>query len=122
MHVDGKDCLGDNKTEVSVTENVKIDMLLRAPDQWRVTAIVIFCVWDMLGMDMIPGVLVILDYFLVVLVTVLETARRDGQSDTEADTVSTSWSFTETNGVEGVTTLGNVTSDFPDVTSHWTQT
>ena len=28
MHVDGKDCLGDNKTEASVTENVKIDMLL----------------------------------------------------------------------------------------------
>ena len=74
MHVDGKDCLGDYKTEVSVTENVKIDMLLQAPDQRRVTAIVIFCVWDMLGMDMILGVLVILDYFLVVLVTVLGTA------------------------------------------------
>ena len=58
-------------------------MLLRAPDQWRVTAIVNFCVWDMLGMDMILGVPVILDYFLVVL----ETARRDGQSNTEADTV-----------------------------------
>ena len=39
MHVDGKDCLGDNKTKVSVTENVKMDMLLQAPDQWRVTAI-----------------------------------------------------------------------------------
>ena len=74
MHVDGKDCLGDNKTEVSVTENVKIDMLLRAPDKWRVTAIVNFCVWDMPGMHMILGVPVILDYFLVVLVTVLETA------------------------------------------------
>ena len=122
MHVDGKDCLGDNKTEVSVTENVKIDMLLQSPDQWRVTAIVIFCVWDMLGMDMILGVLVILDYFLVVLVTVLETARRDGQSNTEADTVSTSWSLTETNGVKGVTTLGSVMSNFPDVTSPWTQT
>ena len=32
MYVDGKDCLGDNKTKVSVTENVKIDVLLRAPD------------------------------------------------------------------------------------------
>ena len=52
-------CLGDNKTEVSVTENVKIDMLLRAPDQWRVTAIVNFCVWDMLGLNMILGVPVI---------------------------------------------------------------
>ena len=87
MHVDGKDCLGDNKTKVSVTENVKIDMLLQAPDQWRVTAIVNFCVWNMRGMDMILGVPVILDYFLVVLVTVLETARQDGQSNTEADTV-----------------------------------
>ena len=28
MHVDEKDCLDDNKTEVSVTENVKIDELL----------------------------------------------------------------------------------------------
>ena len=55
MHVDGKDCLGDNKTVVSVTENVKIDVLLRAPDQWRETAIVYFSVWDMLGMDMILG-------------------------------------------------------------------
>ena len=82
-----KICLGDNKTEVSVTENVKIDTLLRAPDEWRVTAIVNFCVWDMHGMDMILGVPVNLDYFLVVLVTVLETARRDGQSNTEADTV-----------------------------------
>ena len=63
-----------NKTEVSVTENVKIDVLLRAPDQWRVTAIVNFCVWDMPGMDMILGVPVILDYFLVVLVTVLGIA------------------------------------------------
>ena len=27
MYVDGKDCLGGNKTEVSVTENVKIDVL-----------------------------------------------------------------------------------------------
>jgi len=44
MHVDGKDCLGDYKTEVSVTKNVKIDVLLRAPDQRRVTAIVNFCV------------------------------------------------------------------------------
>ena len=44
MHADGKDCLGDNKTEVSVTKNVKIDVLLRAPDQRRVTAIVNFCV------------------------------------------------------------------------------
>ena len=33
MHVDGKDCLGDDKTEVSVTKKVKIDTLLRAPDQ-----------------------------------------------------------------------------------------
>ena len=32
MHVYGKDCLGGNKAEVSVTENVKIDVLLRAPD------------------------------------------------------------------------------------------
>ena len=44
MHVDGKDCLGDNKTEVSVTENVKTDVLLRAPDQRTATAIVNFCV------------------------------------------------------------------------------
>ena len=44
MHVDGKNCLGDNKTEVSVTENVKIDVLLQAPDQQRVTATVNFCV------------------------------------------------------------------------------
>ena len=62
-------------------------MLLRAPDQWRVTAIVNFCVWDMPGMHMILGVPVILDYFLVVLVTVLGTAWWDGQSNTEADTV-----------------------------------
>ena len=74
MHVDGKDCLGDNKTEVSVTENVKIDVLLRAPDQRRVTAIANFCVWDMLGLNMILGVPVKLDYFLVVLATVLGTA------------------------------------------------
>ena len=74
MHVDGKGCLGDNKTKVSVTENVKTDVLLRAPDQWRVTAIVNFCVWDMLDMYMILGVPVILDYFLVVLMTVLGTA------------------------------------------------
>ena len=59
MYVDGKNRLGCNKTEVSVTENVKIDVLLRAPDQWRVTAIANFCVWDMPGMDMILGVLVI---------------------------------------------------------------
>ena len=72
-------------------------------------------------MDMILGVLVILDYFLVVLVIVLETARRDGQSNTEAYTVSTSWSLTKTNGVEGVTTLGSIMIDFPDVTSPWTQ-
>ena len=75
MHVDRKNCLGDNKTKVSVTENVKIVVLLRAPDQWRVTAIVNFCVWDMLDLNMIPGVPVISDYFLVVLVAVLETAR-----------------------------------------------
>jgi hypothetical protein len=62
-------------------------MLLRAPDQQRVTAIVNFCGWDMLGMDMILGTPVIFDYFLVVLVTVLATAQRDGQSNTEADTV-----------------------------------
>ena len=68
-------------------KKVKNDMLLQAPDQWRVTVIVSFCVWDMPGMNMILGVPVILDYFLVVLVTVLETARRDGQSNTEADTV-----------------------------------
>ena len=68
-------------------------------------------------MDMILGVLVILGYFLVVLVTMLETARRDGQSNTEADTVSTSWSLTETNGVEGMTTLDKIISDFPNVTS-----
>ena len=68
------DCLDDNKTEVSVTENVKTDVLLRAPDKRRVTAIVNFCVWDMPGINMILGVLVILDYFLVVLMTVLETA------------------------------------------------
>ena len=55
MHVDGRDCLSDDKTEVSVTKNVKSDVLLRAPDQRRVTAIVNFCVWDMLGMDMILG-------------------------------------------------------------------
>ena len=87
MYVDGKDCLGGNKTEVSVTENVKIDVLLRAPDQRRVTAIANFCVWDMLGLNMILGVPVILDYFLVVLVIALETARRDRPSNTEADTV-----------------------------------
>ena len=81
------DCLGGNKTEVSVTENVKIDVLLRAPDQRRVTAIANFCVWGMPGMDMILGAPVILDYSLVVLVTVPETVRRDGQSNTEADTV-----------------------------------
>ena len=46
----------------------------------------LLCV-DMLDMNMILGVPVMLDYFLVVLVTVLETARRDGQSSTEADTV-----------------------------------
>ena len=39
------------------------------------------------GLSMILGVPVILDYSLVVLVIVLETARRDGQSNTEADTV-----------------------------------
>ena len=44
MHVDGKDCLGDNKTEVSETKNVKINVLLQAPDQRRVTAILNFCV------------------------------------------------------------------------------
>jgi hypothetical protein len=54
-------------------------------------------------------------------VIMLETERRDGQSNTEADTVSTSWSLTETNGVEGVTTLGSIVSDFPGVTSPWTQ-
>ena len=27
-----RDCLGDNKTEVSVNKNVKSDVLLRAPD------------------------------------------------------------------------------------------
>ena len=43
MHVDGKDCLGDNKTEVSVTKNVKIDVLLQSPDQQRVTAIETMC-------------------------------------------------------------------------------
>ena len=38
-------------------------MLLQAPDQWRVTAIVNFCVWDMPGMNMILGLPVALDYF-----------------------------------------------------------
>ena len=38
-------------------------------------------------MNMILGVPVILDYSLVVLATVPETVRRDGQSNTEADTV-----------------------------------
>ena len=57
-----------------MTENVKSDVLLRAPDQRRVTAIVNFCVWDMPGLNMILGVPVNLDYFLVVLVTVLGTA------------------------------------------------
>ena len=40
-----------SKTEVSVTKNVKINVLLQAPDQRRVTAIVNFCVWDMLTME-----------------------------------------------------------------------
>ena len=70
-----------------MTERVKIDVVLHAPDQWKETAIVNFCVWDMPGMVMILGVLVILDYFLVVLVIALETARRDRPSNTEADTV-----------------------------------
>ena len=38
---------------------------------------------DMPGMDMIIGLPDILDHFLAVLVTVLETARRDRQEDTE---------------------------------------
>jgi hypothetical protein len=46
-----------------------------------------FCEWDMLGMDMILGPPVILDYFLVVLVTVLKLAQRDGKSNTEVDTL-----------------------------------
>ena len=33
MHVNGKVRLGDNKTEVNVTERIKIDVVLRAPDQ-----------------------------------------------------------------------------------------
>jgi hypothetical protein len=70
-----------------------------------------FCVWDMPGMNMILGVPVTLDYFLVALVNVLEIARQDGQSNTEADTVH-HWSLTDTNGVQ---------CDFPDVTSLWTQ-
>jgi len=36
-----------------VTERVKIDVVLRAPDQNPVTATVDFCVWDMPGMDLV---------------------------------------------------------------------
>ena len=42
MHVNGKLRLGDNKTEVNVTERIKIDVVLRAPDQQHVTAVVDF--------------------------------------------------------------------------------
>jgi hypothetical protein len=83
MHVDGEDCLGDNKTEVSVTKNVKIDVLLRAPDQWRVTAIVNFCVWDMLSMECQSFWITSWWYWR----PCWRSARRDGQSNTEADTV-----------------------------------
>ena len=44
MHVNGKVRLGDNKTEVKVTERVKITVVLRAKDQQPVTATVDFCV------------------------------------------------------------------------------
>ena len=44
MHVNGKVRLGDNKTEVNVTEIIKIDVVLLAPDQQPVTAVVDFCV------------------------------------------------------------------------------
>ena len=60
-----------------MSERIKMDVVLRAPDQQPVTAVVDFCVWDMPGMDMIIGLPDILDNFLVVLVTVLETAWRD---------------------------------------------
>ena len=121
MHVNGKVRLGDNKTEVNVTERIKIDVVLRAPDQQPVTAVVDFCVWDMPGMDMIIGLPDILDHFLVVLVTVLETARRDRQEDTEENKWKVHHGYNRTRLVEGVSVLGSIMRDFPDAISPWTQ-
>jgi hypothetical protein len=47
IRCDGKVRLGDNKTEVNVTERVKIDVVLQAPDQQPVTTTVNFCVKDL---------------------------------------------------------------------------
>ena len=107
----------DNKTEVNVTERIKIDVVLRAPDQQPVTAVVDFCVWDMPGMDMIIGLPDILDHFLVVLVTVLETARRDRQEDTEENKWRVHHGYNRTRLVEGISALGSIMSELPDAVS-----
>jgi len=121
VQCDGKVRLGDNKTEVNVTERVKIDVVLRAPDQNPVTATVDFCVWDMPGMDMILGLPDILDHFLSVLVVVLETARRKRQNTTEVDKWNIHHGIARTRLVDGVTTLDSIMDDNPDVISPWTQ-
>jgi hypothetical protein len=66
-----------------------------------------FCVWDMPGIDII-GLPDILEHFLVVLVTVLETARQDRQEDTEEN----KWRVQH----------GYIMSEFADAVSPCTQT
>ena len=67
-------------------------------------------------------------HFLVVLVTVLETARRDRQEDTEENKWKVHQGYNRTRLVEGVSVLvegvsvlGSIMRDFPDAISPWTQ-
>jgi hypothetical protein len=60
---------------VKVTKWVEIYVVLQASDQQLVTAIVVFCERSMPGMEMMLGLPDILHYFLVVLVTVLQTSK-----------------------------------------------
>ena len=69
------------------------------------------------GMDMIIGLPDIMDHFLVVLVTVLETARRDRQEDTEENRWKVYHGYNRTRLIEGASALGSITSEFPDAIS-----
>jgi len=68
-------------------------------------------------MDMIIGLPDILDHCLVVLVTVLETARRDRREDTEENKWRVHHGYNRTRLVEGISALGSIISDFPDAVS-----
>ena len=66
---------------------------------------------------MIIGLPDILYHFLVVLVTVLKTAWRDRQEDTEENKWRVHHGYNRTRLVEGISALGSIMSEFPDAVS-----